>query len=505
MSPHEPLDHLAGDVAALLNRRPAVGLALGVVRDGRLDFFHAHGQADVRAHAPVTQDTVFRVASITKTFTAISVMQLWERGLVDLDGPANDYLRAFRLVPATSRYRPATLRHLLTHTSGVSEQLSAPGLVRMDFGESVKAGRPRPSLGQYYRRGLPVEAEPGTRFRYTDHGVAALGQVVEDVSGQPLADYLREHVFEPLGMASSSLLWSERLRSRTATGYRLTARGPRAVASRDVIPAAAGSAYSTAADMSRYLAALVGGGSNEHGSVLSPSTLATMFEPHYQPDPRMPGMGLGFFRVAAGGHLVVEHQGILPGYDAQIFAAPDDGIGVLAFTNGARGAVLWLPTETGRLLTSLLGVPDAGVRSDVPQHPEIWGDICGWYHLPGPAKEVRLRAMLGAGVEVLVRRGALVLRSLSPVPALYRGFPLRPDDDTDPYAFRIDLSEFGVGTIRVVFGREAATGTMLVHLDVMPLTARKRPAATNPRLWAQGAAGIGAAAFLGRRLGGRGD
>src|SRR4051794_32063453 len=86
-------------VDEILNRWPAVGLAFGVVRDGSLEFFSAHGVADIATGTPVTEDTVFRVASITKTFTAIAVMQLVEQGVVDLDAPANDYLRAYRIVP----------------------------------------------------------------------------------------------------------------------------------------------------------------------------------------------------------------------------------------------------------------------------------------------------------------------------------------------------------------------------------------------------------------------
>jgi Beta-lactamase len=102
--------------------------------------------------------------------------------------------------------------------------------------------------------------------------------------------------------------------------------------------------------------------------------LASMFEPHYQPDPRMSGFGLGFFRFNLGGHLAVEHQGqgILPGFNSQIFFAPDDGVGVMAFTNGARRAVLWMSAEVGRLLSHLLGVPDDVIRTDVPHRPEVW-------------------------------------------------------------------------------------------------------------------------------------
>jgi CubicO group peptidase (beta-lactamase class C family) len=124
-------------------------------------------------------------------------MQLHEQGLIGLDTPASECLRAYRLIPARASFGPATVRHLLTHTAGIGEVLHPPGVVRPLFGETVAAGRPVPSLAGFYRRGLPIEAEPGSRFRYTDHGFATLGQIVEDVTGQWLDRYLREHIFAP--------------------------------------------------------------------------------------------------------------------------------------------------------------------------------------------------------------------------------------------------------------------------------------------------------------------
>ncbi|CCW12857.1 serine hydrolase domain-containing protein [Rhodococcus aetherivorans] len=489
---------LRAAVDEILNRRPAVGLAVGVVRDGTLEFFHGHGVADIPSNRPVTEDTIFRIASITKTFTAIAVMQLWERGLVDLDAPAADYLRAFRLVPARSGWRPATVRHLLTHTAGLGEVAPASGALRPNFGENIEPGRPR-SLAEHYRGRLRIDAEPGTRFRYGNHSHATLGQMVEDMTGQPLHRYLREHVFEPLGMTSTSLVRADLDAARIATGYTLRSSGPRAVPEREPVTAGAGAAYSTPTDMARYVAALLGGGANEHGSVLEPATLATMFAPQYQADPRLPGVGLTFFRGDVGGHHVAEHQGILPGFNSQITVAPGDGVGILAFTNGAHRAVMWLPVETGTLLGSVLGVPGEKIRTDIPQRPEVWSEICGWYYLPGRLTDTRVRAMIGAGVEVFVRRGELLLRFLTPLPPLYRGLPLHPDDPADPYAFRFDLGD-GLGSSRVVFGREPGTDDMSVHFELMPLSARKRPPATNPRLWTEGAGAVAAATLLVRRV-----
>jgi len=498
----DPLD-LKAKVNAILNRWPAVGLALGVIRNGRLQSFHGHGLANIASNLPITEDTVFRIASITKTFTAIAVMQLWEQGLVDLDAPANDYLRAYKLVPARAGFRPATPRHLLTHTAGIREVLHLPGLLRMrDLGETVRLGQPVPPLSEYYRGGLRYDAEPGTRFMYTNHGFATLGQIVEEVSGMRLDRYFREHIFNPLGMANTDLVRSERVNAHLAIGYELRTNGAEPVTDYALIPLGAGGIFSTPKDMARYIAALLGGGTNEHGSVLKPATLATMFDPHYQPDPRLAGMGLAFFRADLGGHLAIEHDGILPGFDSQILLAPHDGIGVMAFANGAKRGMHWLTPEVGAVLKQLLGVPDAVIRTDIPQHPEIWGDLCGWYgfstRMTDPAKFV-----LGAGAEVFVRRGQLMFRYLSPVPALYRGFPMHPDDEKDPYVFRIAFPWFGIGTGRVVFSGVPGVGTTAVHLDFGPvsLSFQRQPATRNPRSWATGALGaFGALAVAGTAI-----
>ena len=290
-----------------------------------------------------------------------------------------------------------TARHLLTHTSGIGEVLAPTDVLRPLFGETVKAGRAVPTLAEHYGAGLRVRVDPGTRWRYTDHGFAALGQLVEDVTGQPLPRYLREHVFEPLGMADTALTRTARVSSRLATGYTLGRRGTRPVPDYEVLTGGASCAYSTPRDMARYLAALLGGGANEHGRVLEPASVNSMFAAQYQPDPRIPGMGLAFFRGNAGGHSTVEHGGVLPGYDSQLFAAPEDQVAVMAFTNGARQAMMWLPDETSRLLNHQLGIPDEALATDIPAHPEIWPDLCGRYLLPGPLTDVRARSMAGAG------------------------------------------------------------------------------------------------------------
>jgi hypothetical protein len=247
--------------------------------------------------------------------------------------------------------------------------------------------------------------------------------------------------------------------------------GVTAVADRDWVSLGASNMFSTTADMSRFVGALLAGGAGEQGSILRAATLTTMYEPHYQPDPRLPGMGLGFFRVDDGGLRAVEHQGVLPGFDTHLLIAPEDGVGIVALTNGSKGAFTWLPIEFGRLLRNLLGLPEHARRSDTPHHPEIWGELCGRYRLPR-GSDLRGRAGTGGGVEVFVRGGRLMLRVLTPFPALFRGLPLHPVDPKDPYVFRLDLSLLGMAPVPVVFGREPGAGTNVIrtHLGSEPMS-----------------------------------
>jgi CubicO group peptidase (beta-lactamase class C family) len=488
-------------VAKVLDRWPAAGLAVGVVRDGSLEWFHGHGVADIASNTPITEDTVFRIGSITKTVTAIAVMQLWEQGLVDLDAPANHYLRTFQLVPAKASFRPATVRHLLTHTAGVGYWRRLSDLLQPGVGSGDRAGRSgAPPLADYYRRGLPVEVEPGTKWAYSNHGFAALGQLVEDVSGQPFDQYLREHLFAPLGMEHTDLVRSDLVRPHLATGYVLGARGLRPVADREILTPGGSGAYATMADMARYVAALLQGGTGEHGSVLKPDTLASMFQPHFQPDPRVPGMGLGFEPGEESGHATVVKTGILSGFLSAMMLAPEAGVGVVVLTNtgglDGRGAPEPLAAA---LLRRLLGLPDQVIRTDLPPRAETWSSICGWYSPdPGPVTNLFLRALLGAGAEVTVRGRHLLLKPLTPIPALRRSLRLYPDDPDDPWVFRVEFPDFGK-TSRVVFSRrpEDEGAPMRLLLDVMSF--HKRPEVRNPRRWVNGVLAAGVATLAIRR------
>ena len=487
---------LEATIAQVLDRWPSAGLAVAVIADGTLAWFHGHGLADVAAKMPISKQTVFRIASITKTFTAIAVMQLWEQGLVDLDAPANEYLRTFQLVPAKPTLPAATVRHLLTHTAGVGYFRRLSDLLRPGVGSGDRARRSGAQpLADYYRRGLPVEVEPGTKWVYSNHGFAALGQIVEDVSGEPLDRYLRDRILEPLGMQHTDLVRSDRVRTHLATGYVLRSHGLRPVADREVPTPGGGGMYSTTADIARYVGALLRMATNEHASVLRPDTVATMYRPHFQPDPRVPGMGLAFELGSEGDHRTVGKTGILSGFHSAIALAPEDGIGVsvLSNTGGLDGRGATVPLAT-MLLRLLLGLSVDPIRIDIPPRPETWSKICGWYGpSPGPVTNLFLRALMGAGAEVVVQGGRLLLKPLTPIPAMRRGFRLYPDDPDDPWVFRTYMPEFGMN-FRVVFdgGPMDGTATRLL-LDMMTLD--RQPDFRNPRPWVTGGLAVGTAAL----------
>jgi CubicO group peptidase (beta-lactamase class C family) len=474
--------HLVREVVAL---HPSVGLAVAVIRDGRVASFASHGLRGMADRAPVTPDTGFRIGSITKLFTAIAILQVWEEGRLDLDAPAPESLRAFRIVPAASGIGLPTIRHLLTHTSGIPEVRHLADLLHPDWGPwasrpaewSVRAGERLPSLAEVYRDGLRVVVEPGSAFAYSNHGFATLGQIVEDVSGMPLARYLRERVFEPLGMDRTELERTHRVTEGLATGYVLGATGPRPVPDRDWVCLGAGGAYSTARDLARFATALLGGGSNAQGSILRPATLAMMLQPDYQPDARLPGMGLAFFRHDLGGQRAVGHDGILPGFQSALLVAPDAGTAVVGLTNGSHAAMTWLPRELDRLLRRIVGVPEDAVRHDIPQRPDTWPELCGRYRLPPRISDVRQILATGGGVEVAVRGGRLMARLRTPVPGLSAWHPLHPDDAVDPAVHRVDLSRFGMGTIRLAFARHASGhgGMTHLHADLQAISLERAP------------------------------
>ncbi|MCK4513725.1 MAG: beta-lactamase family protein, partial [Spirochaetaceae bacterium] len=253
------------------------GLGVVVVADGEVVLIEGFGSADEASNCPVTADTVFRIGSITKLFTAFAVMQLIEDGLVDLDEPYATYVSAFS-IRTHSQARAITVRDMLTHHAGL------PGDIFRGWAgaaneqpDSKAAYRDYPALlsGQY------TTSVPDTVFSYSNVAFSLLGILVEEVSGTPYSEYVQSHILRPLGMESSGLYAEETFADRMATGYASGNNDPDMLSHIRDIPA--GSMYASLQDMGAFMQMIVKEGtlpgsglSGGEVTIVDPATFAEM-------------------------------------------------------------------------------------------------------------------------------------------------------------------------------------------------------------------------------------
>ncbi|MDC0748571.1 serine hydrolase domain-containing protein [Polyangium mundeleinium] len=367
-------------VADEVARRGFPGVAVGIVIDGELVYAKGFGVADVEAKVPVDEGSVFRIASLTKSFTAMAVLQLRDEGKLPLDDPAAKFVPELAgLRYPTRDAAPITLRHLLGHGAGFPEdnpwgdrQL---GLSDSDFSKMM-------------RDGFPFSTSPGSAFEYSNTGFAILGRVITNVSGMDYADYLQTRVLSPLGMNRTVL--DERMveKGHLARGYRK--EGDRLVPEVNLPHGAFGAMgglYSSLADMARYVAYHLSAWPPRDEREAGPVRRSTLREMHVMgratglfsspglgeepPSARASGysFGLGTFETCEFTRGV-SHTGGLPGYGSVIQFLPDHGVGVIAMSNltyapmwrVAREALRRLH-ETGALVPRVFVPSEALVRA----------------------------------------------------------------------------------------------------------------------------------------------
>ncbi|MGA9475752.1 MAG: serine hydrolase domain-containing protein, partial [Terriglobales bacterium] len=431
------LNDLDEHLLTIFKKHHLAGLTVGILVNGQVVHSKCLGMADLRSRSEVCEYTTFRIGSISKTFTAVALMQLWERGLLHLESPVNDFLKAYKIVqpPLTP---PITFRHLLTHTSGIGELRRWTDLFRPTLGLTISLRRPS-TLREYYAPALRAELPPGSKWAYSNHGFTTLGQVIEDVSGQPFAEYMLEHVFAPLGMMHTDFQMSWRVTPRFAQGYEYVRRTLRNIANSHIVIAPAVAAVSNLEDMLLYLAAMAGNGANRYGRVIDAETLELMSTPHYVCDPRMPSNGLGFMIETRGDRLIFGHDLGWPGYSGSIRVAPQVRAAVVVLTNTAvmasGFATITIANEVvGRLVDDRF--PDS---VEVSESPDLWAQLCGSYRPErGFYTNLRIWRLLGGRADIVIRDGHLEMRT--PLGPSKTGMLLRSADQHDPLLFRGHLN-----------------------------------------------------------------
>ena len=320
-----------GMMAAHMPSHKVPAATISIVKDGELIFAKGYGFANREEKVPVEADkTLFRPGSTSKLFTWTAVMQLAERGQLDLDADVNDYLTAFK-IPDTFP-EPITMKHLLTHTPGFEDG----GLGYLIIKDESSLVPLRESLAAH----IPERVRPpGVLASYSNFGTALAGLIVEEISGLPFAEYIEQNIFQPLGMENSTFHepLPEPLASNMAVSYRRK-NGLYEPESFEFISnfGPAGALSSTATDMARFMIAHLQLGRFGEQRILEEATARQMHSLLYTPDPRLPGMAYGFYESDVLGQHVIGHGGDTVYFhtDLALFTEHNIGLFVSYATNG---------------------------------------------------------------------------------------------------------------------------------------------------------------------------
>lgn len=315
-------------ISQQMELRNIPGLAVGVVYDQELVYAKGFGYADMKKKNPVTPRSLFRIASNSKTYTATAIMQLRDEGKLRLDDPIEKYLPGFSIGNPYPDAPEITIFHLLTHTSGLPREAGFPYWTDRKF----------PTMKQILEK-LPDQEmiyPPGTRYKYSNLGMALLGQVVASVSGVPYEQYITEQIFQPLGMDHSSVFPGEKDKKELVTPYsRSFPDGSRRVMpftdAQGLAPAA--NITSNIEDLARFVSLQFRAGPKGGNQILNGYTLAEMHRIHWLNKNWTSGYGLGFRVWKDDDNTVVGHGGWVAGNRSQISFIPDKKIGVVILTN----------------------------------------------------------------------------------------------------------------------------------------------------------------------------
>lgn len=317
-----------------LERSDIGGAAVMVMKDGQVLLEKGYGYADLKTKKPVEPDaTIFRLASISKLFTWVSVMQLEEQGKLNLDADVNQYLD-FKIRAAFGK--PITLRNLMTHTAGFEETVD--DIILVNPKKTV-------ALRDYLIHNQPMRIfPPGQIPAYSNYGVGLASYIVERSSGEPFEQYVHEHIFAPLGMVHSSFYQplEKPLAALPSEGYRGDTTKP-PVGFEIFNPVGAGGISSSAGDMGRFGQALLNGGELDGKRILKPETLREMWTPQFRESDQLPPICMGFYQDWRNHLRWIGHEGDLIAFHSLFFVEPTEKIVLFVSYNSAGGGGLPRP------------------------------------------------------------------------------------------------------------------------------------------------------------------
>lgn len=356
------------------------GIAVGVVSDQTLVWARGFGFADVKAKLPMTTTTKFRMASHSKLFTAIAIMQLREEGKLRLDDPVVKYLSWFKARPAGDDDGPITIEQLLSHSSGMQREAG-------DHWTSFEF----PSADELRRLYADRQAAfaPSVRWKYSNLAYAVAGLLIEQVSGERWADYVERHIFKPLGMNDSSV-------DKNVPGLTVPYGRRMPDGTREVLPfvdargmAAATGITSNVEDMAKFVSANFRRGPRGGAQIVSAGSWREMHRVRSVEENWNSGSGLGFDVSRINNRTYVGHGGGYPGNTTMTLIQLDDKVGVIVLTNTNDSN----PGDIARQLIATVGQAVARVAAPKPAvvaWDPAWARFAGLYRGRGGDSQVVL-------------------------------------------------------------------------------------------------------------------
>lgn len=333
-TPKDAPEHLTGTLdplaAEFVEAQRLPGLALGIVRDGEVVYARGFGERSRGSGEPVTPQSIFHMASVSKPFTATAAMQLVEAGKLDLDAPLVEYLPYFRLAEDASL--EITVRQVLTHTSGFPDvsdyEWDAP-----QYDEGAAERYVRGNVGEH------MLFPPGAGSRYSNMAFDTMGDVIAKASGMSFEEYVRARILEPLAMTSTSFIHGETPEAHRTQGHTVFYGEQILPSPSPVYPynrrhAPSSTLNSNVEDMCRWMLANLARGELGGKRILEDASFDVM----WSRDDDTPGVGLSWFLEDFAGRPCVVHTGSDVGFSSHCILLPEQGIGVIAMSNtdGAR-------------------------------------------------------------------------------------------------------------------------------------------------------------------------
>jgi CubicO group peptidase (beta-lactamase class C family) len=354
-------------VDAEIDKQFVGNFAMAIVNRGTVEYekFYSAGK-------PVDRNTIFQVASLSKWISAFGIMKLVEDGKLDLDAPVSKYLTRWQLPPSEFNNEEVTVRRLLSHTAGLTDELGYSGFKTSAPIQSIEQSLTKAADADEGISGeVRVGIKPGSEFNYSGGGYTLLQLLVEEVSGQSFASYMKENIFVPLNMSHSSYVWEVLSDFSLAEFY--NSDGSKAVHCR-YTSLAATSLYTCLADLELFFQAFLKGKNNEPigRNILKPETLAAMREPHGKSmGVDIWGLGTVLYATTNDNDFIIGHDGkSTPPINTAVRLNPETGDGIIILETGhpmiaTKLASEWVFWKTGKVDTFLFPMLSNGMTSAI--------------------------------------------------------------------------------------------------------------------------------------------